>query len=73
MCHFPPSYVFVEDADRVRNIVIAGGGGGERYGVLATISGPFNSGCFASGECAASEARVELARGIETLGVDLQT
>ena len=56
MCHFPSSYVFVEDVDRVRNIVVAGGGGGEGYVVLATISEPFPSVCFASGECVASEA-----------------
>ena len=57
MCHFPSSYVFVEDVDRVRNIVVAGGGGGEGHRVLATISEPFPSGCFASAECVASEAR----------------
>lgn len=40
--------------------------------MLAAASGPFASGFFASAGCAASEARFELAKDIETAGMEVQ-
>ena len=69
MCHLPSSYDFVEDVDKVLSFVIAEGGSERVYEMLAMVSKPLDSVCFASGECAASEARLELAKGIEADGV----
>ena len=69
MCHLPSSYDFVEDVDKVLSLVIAEGGSEMLDEMLAMGSKPLGSVCFASGECAASEARLELAKEIETDGV----
>ena len=61
MCHLS-SYVIVEDVGRVPVFVMVGEGAGRGEEMLAAISGPFASGFNASGECAASGTRLELAK-----------